>query len=105
MLIILPPFLTEEVVLCHHVETNDIFLLGDRVGHSPFTRMRKVEIFLLETLVSQNEFRLPFDAFSTTCPYWEQTVTENYHGIKYSLYVAYVAFRDVITSSRNVEGA
>ena len=37
--------------------------------------------------------------------YWEQTVTENYHGIKYSLYVADVSFRDFINSFRNVGGA
>jgi len=36
--------------------------------------------------------------------YWGQTIIENYYGIKYSLYVAYVAFRDVINSFRNVGG-
>jgi hypothetical protein len=30
---------------------NDIFLPGGRVGPSPFTKMNKVEIFLLETLI------------------------------------------------------
>jgi len=37
--------------------------------------------------------------------YWEQTVTENYYGVKYSLYVADVGFRDFISSFRNVGGA
>ena len=37
--------------------------------------------------------------------YWEQIVTKNYHGIKYSLYVADVSFRDFINSFRNVVGA
>ena len=37
--------------------------------------------------------------------YWEQTVTENYYGVKYSLYVADVGFRDFINSFRNVGGA
>ena len=37
--------------------------------------------------------------------YWKETVTENYHGTKHSLYVADVSFRDFIISFRNVGGA
>jgi hypothetical protein len=37
--------------------------------------------------------------------YWEQIVTENYHGVNYSLYVPDVGFRDFINSFRNVGGA
>ena len=33
-----PPFPTEIALLCHHVETNDIFLPGGRVGPSPQTK-------------------------------------------------------------------
>ena len=50
-------------VFCHHAETNDIFLHGGRVGPSPLTKMNRVEIFLMETLVLQIGFRLPADAF------------------------------------------
>jgi len=60
-----PPFPTEIAVLCHHAESNVIFLPGGRVEPSPFTRMNKVEIFWLETLVLYIGFRFPFDAFST----------------------------------------
>ncbi len=102
---IIPPFLIEIEVPCHHAETNDICLLGGRVGPIPITKINKVEIFLLETLVLHIGFRLPSDTFSTMHLYWEQTVIENYYGIKYSLYVANVAFRDVINSFRNVGGA
>jgi hypothetical protein len=48
---VFPPFPTEIAILCHHSEKNDIFLHGGRVGPSPFTKMNKVEIFLVETLV------------------------------------------------------
>jgi len=72
---IFPPFPTKNAVLCHHAETNDIFLPSGRVGLSPFTKMNKVEIFLVETLVLRIGFRLPSDIFSTMYFYWEQTVT------------------------------
>jgi hypothetical protein len=36
--------------------------------------------------------------------YWEQSVTKNYYGIKYSLYVADVNFRDFINNFRIVGG-
>jgi hypothetical protein len=73
---VFPPFSTEIAILCHRAETNDIFLLGGRVGPSPFTKITKVEIFLLETLVLQIGFRLPSDILSSTMHlYWEQIVT------------------------------
>ena len=37
--------------------------------------------------------------------YLEQNVTENYYGVKYSLYVADVNFRDFINSFRNIGGS
>ena len=37
--------------------------------------------------------------------YWEHTITEIYYGIKYSLYVGDIVFRDFINSFKNVEGA
>ena len=37
--------------------------------------------------------------------YWEHTLTYNYYGIKYSLYVADVVFRNFINSFRNVGNA
>ena len=37
--------------------------------------------------------------------YWEQTITENYHCIKYSLYFSDVSFRDFVNCFRNVGGA
>jgi len=77
----------------------------DRVGPSPLTRMNKVEIFRVETLVLQVGFRLPSVFSSTMYLYWEQTVTENYHGITYSLYVVDVSFINFIDSFRNVGGA
>ena len=100
-----PPFPTKIAVLCHHAKTNEIFLPGERAGPSPSTRMKSIELFLVETLVLQIEFRLPFDLFNTLYLYWEQAVTTNYHGIKYYLYVADVIFRDFIDSFRNVGGA
>ena len=51
--IIFPPFPNEIALICRHLETNDIFLPGGRVGPSPFTRMNKVEFFLLVTLALQ----------------------------------------------------
>ncbi len=69
---VFPPFPTKISVLCHHAVTNDVFLPDGRVGPSPITRINKVEIFLLETLVLQNGFRLPSDSFSTMYLYWEQ---------------------------------
>jgi len=101
----LVPFPTEIIVLCHHVEENDIFLLGGRVGPSPLTKMNRVETFLMETLVLQIGFRLPVDAFIKMYLYWEQTVSEIYFEIKYSLYVANVVFRDVINNFKNIGGA
>jgi hypothetical protein len=100
-----PPFPTEIAVLCHYVKTNYIILPCGHVGPSPFTRVNKVELFLVETLVLQIRFRLPSYFSSTMVPYWEQTFTENYHGIKYSLYSADVSFRDSVDSFRNVGGA
>ena len=50
VLIIFPPFPTEIAVLCHHAETNDIFLPSGRVEPSPLSKMNRVEIFLIETL-------------------------------------------------------
>jgi hypothetical protein len=102
---VFPPFPTEIAVLCHHAKTNDMFLPGGRVGPSPFTKVNKTEIFLIETLVLQIGFRLPADLFSTMYLYWEQIVTENYYEVKYSLYVADVNFRDFINIFRNVGGA
>ena len=67
--------------------------------------MNKLIIFLLETLVLHIGFRLSFDKFSSMYLYWEQILTKNYYGIKYSLYVAHVAIRDFINSFRNVGGA
>jgi hypothetical protein len=72
---VFPPFPTEIAVLCHHAKTNDIFLPGGRVGPSPFTKLNKVEIFLLETLVLQIGFRLHSELSSTMYLYWEQTDT------------------------------
>jgi hypothetical protein len=48
---VVPPFPTEIAILYHHAKTNDIFLLGGHVGPSPFTKMNKVEISLVKTLV------------------------------------------------------
>ena len=48
---IFPPFPTEIALLCHHAKTNDVFLPSGRVGSSPLTEMKKVEIFLFETLI------------------------------------------------------
>jgi hypothetical protein len=42
---IFPPFPTEIAVLCHHAETNDVFLLGGRVGLSPLSKSNRVEFF------------------------------------------------------------
>ncbi len=52
------PFPTKIVVLCHHAETNDICLPGGRVGPSPFTKMNKLRIVSVETLVLHIGFRL-----------------------------------------------
>jgi hypothetical protein len=67
--------------------------------------MNKVEIILLETLILQIGFRLPTSIFITMYRYWEQTVTENYFEIKYSLYVACVSFSNFVDSFRHVGGA
>ena len=80
-------------------------LVDGRVGPSPFTKINKVEIFILETLVLRIGFRLPSKLSSTVYLCWEQTVTENYYEVKYFLYVADVKFRDFINSFRNVGGA
>jgi hypothetical protein len=80
-------------------------LLGGRVGPSPFTKVNKTEIFLIETLVLQIGFRLPADLLSTMYLHWEHIVTKNYYEVKYSLYVADVNFRDFINNFRNVGGA
>jgi len=101
-LIIFSPFPTEIAILRHHAETNDIFLLGGRRGPSPFTKMNKVEIFMLETLILYIGYRLPPNLFiSTMYRYWEQTVTNNYFEIKFSLYVADVSFSNFVDSFRN----
>ncbi len=76
---VVPPFPTEIAILCHHIETNDIFLPSGRVGPSPFTKVNKVEIFLVETIVLQIGFRLSSDLSSTMYLYWEQNVTRNYY--------------------------
>ncbi len=65
MHIVFSPFPTKIAVLCHHAETNDIFLPGGRVGPSLITKTNKIEISLLESLVLQIGFRLPFDLNST----------------------------------------
>ena len=70
VLIIFPPFPTEIALLCHHAETNDIFLPGGRVGLSFLTQMNTVEISLFESLVLHIGFRLPSDTFSTMYFYW-----------------------------------
>jgi hypothetical protein len=73
---------------------------------SPLTKIRKVEIFLLDTLILQIRFRLLSDIFSTMYLYWEQIVIENYYGNTYSLYVANVGFNNnFIDNFRNVRGA
>ena len=51
-----PPFTTEIALLYHHAITNDIFLHGGRVDPRPFMRMKRVKIFLLETLTSHIGF-------------------------------------------------
>jgi hypothetical protein len=102
---IFPPFPTEIAVLCHHAETNDIFLPGGRVGLSPLSKSNKVEISQVETLLLQIGFKLPPDSFSRIFLYWEQYVSENYLEHKYSLYVADVNFRDFINSFKNIGGA
>ncbi len=98
MLIIFPPFPTEIVVLCHHAKINDIFLPSGRVGPSPLTKTNMVEICMMEAVILHIGFRLPSDTFSKMYLYWEQTFTQNYFEITYSLYVAYVVFRDFIDS-------
>jgi len=100
-----PPFPTEIAILCHRAGTYDIFSLGVRVGPSPLTKMNKVELFLMKTLILQIGFRLPSNAFSRMYLYWVQTVTENYFEIKYSLYVVDLVFRDFIDNFRNIGGA
>ena len=40
---VFPPFPTEIVVLYHHAKTNDIFLLGGRVGPFLLTCMNREE--------------------------------------------------------------
>ena len=69
---IVPPFPTEIVVLCHHAETNDMFLPDGRVGPSSLSKMNRVEIFLRETLRLHIEFRLLVELFSRMYAYWEQ---------------------------------
>jgi hypothetical protein len=61
---IFPPFPTEIAIVCHHAETNKIFLHGGRVGPSPLTKSNKVEIFLMETSILKIGFRLTFNTFS-----------------------------------------
>jgi len=87
------------------IQTHDIFLPGGRVGPSPLMKINKVEIFLMETLILQIGFRLSSDIFSRMYLYWKQIATKNYFDIKYSLYFAYVVFRDFIDSFKNVGGA
>ena len=81
MLIIFPPLATKIkiVVLYHHAETNDIFLHGDRVGPSPFSKMNHVEICLLESFIVQIGVKEHM--------YWEQRVTEIFYAIKYILLI------------------
>jgi hypothetical protein len=80
-------------------------LPGGRIGPSPFSKVNKIEIFLVETLVLHIGFRLPSDLLSTMYLYWEQTVTNNYYDVKYYLYVADVNFRDFVNRFRNVGGS
>ena len=68
-------------------------------------RVKKVEICLIETRILQIGLRLPSDFSSTMYLYWKQMVTQNYYGVKYSLYVANVSFRNVFGSFRNVSVA
>ena len=75
---IFPPFPIEITVLCHHAETNDILLYGGRVGPSPISKMNRVELFLMETLILKIRFQLPSYILSTLYLYLEQTVSENY---------------------------
>ncbi len=102
---IFPPFPTEIAVLCHHAETNDVFLLGGLVGLSPLSKSPRVEIFIVETLLLQIGFKLPSDSFSRILLYWEQSVSENYSEHTYSVYVADVNFRYFINDFRNIGGA
>jgi hypothetical protein len=67
--------------------------------------MISVEDFLVETIVLQIGFRLSSNLSSIMYLYWEENVTENYHGIKDSLYVADVCYKDFSKSLKNVEGA
>jgi hypothetical protein len=93
---------TEITALCHQAKTNNMFLPGGRLGPSPLTKMNRVEIFLMETLVLQIGFRLlPADAFSRMYLYWEHTVSENYFEIKYILFLLQMWFLE--TSSTTLE--
>jgi hypothetical protein len=56
----------------HHAKTNDIFLLGGRVGPSPLSKMDRVEVFLMETLRLQIGFRFHAELFCRMYLYWEQ---------------------------------
>ncbi len=44
---IFPTFPIEITFLCHHAETNDVFLPGGRVGLSPLSKSNRVEFFLV----------------------------------------------------------
>ena len=50
-------FPTKIGVLCHHAETNDVFMHGGRVEPIPFTKTKRVEIFYLETLILHIRFK------------------------------------------------
>ncbi len=47
---IFPPFPTKIAVLCHHAETNDIFLPGGLVGFSPLSKSNRVKKKIVQTL-------------------------------------------------------
>ncbi len=105
VLIVFPPSPTEISVLCHHAETNNVFLPSGRARPSPSKKTNKVEIFLLETLILRIGFTLPSKLCKTMYLYWEQAVTKNYYIIEYSLYVVDVGFDNFIDSFRKVGGA
>jgi hypothetical protein len=58
---VFPPFPPKIAVLCHHAETKDIFLPSGRVRSSPITKVDKVEVFILESVVLQIGYRIPSD--------------------------------------------
>jgi hypothetical protein len=83
-----PPFPTQIAMVCHHTKTNYSFLHCGRVGPSPLTKIKRVEIFLLETLIYSLGLDYPLTyLFNKMHLYWEQIVSQNYRAIKYSLLI------------------